>query len=65
MQWFVQTPKYSFKGTFFYRIPLVVFFWNVATSSISFFMRCGAPAAHDVSKTRSTSWTTSSKRVVV
>ena len=52
MQGFVQIPKYSFKGTFLHRIPLVVFFWNVAILSISFFMRCGAPAAHDVSSLR-------------
>jgi hypothetical protein len=52
MQWFVQTPKYSFEGTFVDRLPLVVFFWNVAPSSIPVFMRSGALAAHDVSGLR-------------
>jgi len=51
MQWFVQAPEYSFKGTFSHSILLVVFLGELATSSILVFMRCGAPAAHDVSLT--------------
>ncbi len=46
MQWFVQTPQYSFKGTFSHRRLVVVFLWDLATREYTRFhaqwCACGA-----------------------
>jgi hypothetical protein len=50
MQWFVQTPEYSFKNTASTQDVGGRLLWDLAALSIPLFMRSGAPPAHDVSK---------------
>ena len=49
MEWFVQTPQYSFTQHVVTQYIGARLLWDPATLSIPFFMRSGAPAAHDVS----------------
>jgi hypothetical protein len=50
MEWFVQTPEYSFKNTLLHSILLVVFSLERCRFEYTLFhAESGAPAAHEVS----------------